>query len=270
MNAKRIQAVVEKELRELRSNPSTILPVAILMTLSLTVPFLILVVMPRITGESLASDRTLRELVARVAETAPRLAALAPEAAIQAFMYQQFLMMFLIAPIVGAVSLAAYGIVGEKQARTLEPLLATPLTTAELLLAKVIGAFLPAIAIEALGIGVYVVLVYLLSLPGVAAALVSVRSFVLVCIIGPIGSLAALQMTIAISSRVNDARSAQQIAVLIVLPLVMIMVGQVAGAVIISIPVLLLIAAVLAIAWVLLILLSMALFERDTILTRWK
>jgi ABC-2 type transport system permease protein len=97
-----------------------------------------------------------------------------------------------------------------------------------------------------------------------------VRSFVLVCIIGPIGSLAALQMTIAISSRVNDARSAQQIAVLIVLPLVMIMVGQVAGAFIISIPVLLLIAAVLAIAWVLLILLSMALFERDTILTRWK
>jgi ABC-2 type transport system permease protein len=185
-------------------------------------------------------------------------------------MYQQFLMMFLIAPIVGAVSLAAYGIVGEKQARTLEPLLATPLTTAELLLAKVIGAFLPAIAIEALGIGVYVVLVSLLSLPGVAAALVSVRSFVLVCIIGPIGSLAALQMTIAISSRVNDARSAQQIAVLIVLPLVMIMVGQVAGAFIISIPVLLLIAAVLAIAWVLLILLSMALFERDTILTRWK
>lgn len=228
MNPGRIGAIVEKELRELRSNPSAVLPVAILVTLCLTVPFLILVVMPRMTGESLAADRTLREIVERSARTSPRLAALSTEAAVEAFMYQQFLLLFLVAPIVGAVSLAAYSVVGD------------------------------------------VLLVSLLSSPGVPGALVNARSIVLVSVVGPLGALAALQMTIAISSRVNDPRSAQQIAVLLVLPLVMMMIGQVAGAFVLTVSVLLLIAAVLAIVWVLLILLSMALFERETILTRWK
>jgi ABC-2 type transport system permease protein len=77
-------------------------------------------------------------------------------------------------------------------------------------------------------------------------------------------------MTIAISSRVNDPQSAQQIAVVLVIPLIMMMMGQLVGAFVLTVPVLLLIASVLTIIWVLLILLSMALFERETILTRWK
>ena len=153
MNVGRVGAIVEKELRELRSNPSAVLPVAILVTFCLTVPFLVLVVLPQVTGESLSADRTLREIVERAAESSPRLAALSMEAAVEAFMYQQFLLLFLVAPIVGAVSLAAYSVVGEKQGRTLEPLLATPLTTAELLVAKVVASFLPAIAIEAVSPG---------------------------------------------------------------------------------------------------------------------
>ena len=270
MNVRRIVAIVDKELRELRSNPSAILPVAILVTLCLTIPFLVLVVMPRVTGESLAADRTLREIVETAARTSPRLAALPVGPAVEAFMYQQFLLLFLVAPIVGAVSLAAYGVVGEKQGRTLEPLLSTPLTTAELLLAKVLASFLPAIVIEAVGILIYVLLVSMFSSPGVTGALVNAKTLVLVCLVGPIGTLAALQMTIAISSRVNDPRSAQQIAVLVVLPLVMMMIGQVAGAFMITVGLMLLIAAVLAVVWVVLVLFSMALFERETILTRWK
>ena len=58
----------------------------------------------------------------------------------QLFLFQQFLMLFLLTPITGAMALAAHAIVGEKQARTLEPLLATPITTFELLAAKVLGA----------------------------------------------------------------------------------------------------------------------------------
>jgi len=270
MNTRRISAIVGKELRELRSNPSVVLPVAILVTLCLTVPFLTLVVIPEVTGDSLAADRTLRQIVERAAETSPRLSALSVETAVEAFMYQQFLLLFLVAPVVGAVSLAAYSVVGEKQGRTLEPLLATPLTTAELLVAKVVAAFVPSMVIEVAGLFLYFGLVALLASPGVPAVLVNARSLVLVCVVGPLGALAALQTTIAVSSRVNDPRSAQQIAVLVVVPLFVLTIGQIAGAFVLTVPVLLLIAAALAIAWMLLILLSMALFERETILTRWK
>jgi ABC-2 type transport system permease protein len=161
-------------------------------------------------------------------------------------------------------------VVGEKQGRTLEPLLTTPLTTMELLVAKVMAALLPALAIELAGLAVYVSLAAWLAAPGVAATLVSGRSLVLVGLLGPFASLAALQLTIAISSRVSDPRSAQQIAVILVLPLVVMLVGQVAGAFVISSAMLAVVALGLAAAWVVLVLFSVALFDRESILTRWK
>jgi ABC-2 type transport system permease protein len=69
---------------------------------------------------------------------------------------------------------------------------------------------------------------------------------------------------------VNDPRSAQQIAVLIVLPFATMLVGQLAGAFVITTPMLLLTGTALGVIWIGLVLLSVALFERETILTRWK
>src|SRR5206468_9966124 len=101
----------------------------------------------------------------------PALAALPLAAAAELFLFQQFLLLFLMAPIVGAVSLAAYAVVGEKQGRTLEPLLTTPISTSELLVAKVLAAFLPSIVIEAAGLAVYFLMVAAIASPGVVHAL---------------------------------------------------------------------------------------------------
>lgn len=270
MNAGRIRTLIAKELREFRSSPAAVLPVIALVAVCVALPFFVLVVIPRITGESLASDRTIRGVVALAAQTQPHLAQLPPGTAAEAFLFQQFLLLFLVAPIVGAVSLAAYSVVGEKQGRTLEPLLTTPITTAELLVAKVLASFLPALVVEAVGLAAYFGLVAIFGAPGVAAALLSTRSLVMVGLVGPLASLAALQMTIAISSRVNDPRSAQQIAVLLVLPLVVMLVGQVAGAFVVTTRVLWIISGALGVLWVSLIRVSAVLFERETILTRWK
>lgn len=270
MNTHRVTALMSKELREMRSNPAAILPVVLLVAVCLLLPFFIAVILPAMTGESLASDRTIAQVLAYAETRLPGLASLPREAAAQAFMFQQFLFLFLVAPIVGAVSLAAYAVVGEKQGRTLEPLLTTPLTTSELLVAKVLAAFLPALAIELVGLGLYLALTAAVAAPGVARTLISGRSLILIALLGPLSSLAALQLTIAISSRVNDPRSAQQIAVLLVLPLVLMLVGQVAGAFVITSGTLLAVCAALAIAWILLVLLSVAIFDRESILTRWK
>ena len=270
MNIPRIRTLVGKELREFRSNPAAVLPVVILVIVCVALPFVVLVAIPRVTGESLAADRTIRSVVELAALTQPHLAALPPGAAAEAFMFQQFLLLFLVAPIVGAVSLAAYSVVGEKQGRTLEPLLTTPLTTAEMLLSKVVAAFLPSLVIEAAGLLIYMLLVTVFAAPGVVAAIFNLRTALLVVGIGPFASLAALQATIAVSSRVNDPRSAQQIAVLLVLPLVVMLVGQVAGAFVVTTAVLVALTLALAGVWIILLLLSVALFQRETILTRWR
>ncbi|MBA3885200.1 MAG: ABC transporter permease subunit [Acidobacteria bacterium] len=270
MSPDRIGVMIGKELREFRANPAAVAPVIVMMAVCIGIPFLILTVLPAVTGKTLAEDREIAQVVRFAQDRLPMLSALPPAAAAQAFLFQQFLMLFLLAPIVGAVSLAAYSVVGEKQGRTLEPLLTTPLTAAELLLAKVLACILPALAIEIIGLGLYAVLMALFAEPGVLPALLSARSAVLVGLVGPLASLAALQLTIAVSSRVNDPRSAQQVAVLLVLPLVGLLIGQIIGAFIIPTWGLLVVAAVLAAVWGILIVLGVALFDRERILTGWK
>lgn len=270
MNVARVSALVGKELREFRANPAALVPVVLLIVVCTVLPFLIVVVLPWATGQTLTSDRTLQQVLTLARQRTPELAALPPDEAAEVFLFQQFLLLYLIAPIVGAVSLAAHTVVGEKQGRTLEPLLTTPLSTAEMLIAKVLASFLPSLVIEAVGLCLYFASIAVLTSPGVLWSLLSLRSLLLIGVLGPFASLAALQATIAVSSRVNDPRSAQQVAVLLILPLMLMLVGQIAGAFFLSSPMLLLLSLAMAMAWVVLILLSVALFERETILTRWK
>ena len=266
----RITTLIEKELREFRASPSTIVPMLLVVGITLVIPLVLLVVIPRVTGQQIADDPAIAKAVRFAVAYMPALAGLTEQAAAEAFLYQQFLLLFLLAPIVGAGSLAAYSVVGEKQGRTLEPLLTTPMTTVEILLAKVIAAFLPALAIEAIGVSLYFLMMVTFAAPGVVEAVVNGRTALLLFVIGPLGALLTLQATIAVSSRANDPRSAQQIAVLLVIPLVGVLIGQIAGAFVITTAMLAGIAALLAVGWGILVALSVAIFDREAILTRWK
>ena len=80
----------------------------------------------------------------------------------------------------------------------------------------------------------------------------------------------SLQATILISSRVNDARTAQQFGALIIIPLAGLMVAQFSGSVWLSSLALALIGLGLLAVWLALTFVSVALFDRETILTRWR
>jgi len=62
-----------------------------------------------------------------------------------------FLPMFLMVPVMGSVIMASQGLVGEKERKTLETLLYTPLTNTELLVAKVLGPLVLAELLSAAG-----------------------------------------------------------------------------------------------------------------------
>jgi ABC-2 type transport system permease protein len=64
----------------------------------------------------------------------------------QVFIVSQFMIMFMIIPLAIPASISAYSIVGEKVNRSLEPLLATPITTTQLLVGKSLSAIIPALA----------------------------------------------------------------------------------------------------------------------------
>ena len=88
--------------------------------------------------------------------------------------------------------------------------------------------------------------------------------------LGPLAALAALQLAVCVSSRVNDARSAQQIGALIILPLTALLVAQLMGSVELTGSVLMLVTTLLVIVNAVLMRIGITLFDRESILTRWK
>jgi len=262
----RTRTLIAKEWLDLRRNAAALVPVAIITLVSVLLPFGIAIGVPAFTGEALSDDPTLE----RISAVADPSGLLSGDARIELFLFQQFLLLFLLTPITGAMSLAAHAIVGEKQARTLEPLLATPLTTPELLVAKVAGVLVPTLAISVAGVALYFIAVVLFADPGVPGAMISARSTVLVVLVAPAAALVAMQTALLVSSRVNDARTAQQFGVLFIAPLAVLLVVQFGGSLWLSASMLAEIALGLLIAWLLLLLLSAVVFERETILTRWR
>jgi ABC-2 type transport system permease protein len=262
----RLRALVRKELLDVARNLGALVPVLIAALVFLILPVVIAVVVPAVTGSPLGKDPELTR-ISLVLGTNPNLTA---TGRVQLFVFEQFLMVFLLLPVTGAMALAAHAIIGEKQARTLEPLLATPLTTLELLTGKVLGALIPTLAISAAGLILYALIIGGAAEPGVLWAMMTARTAVLVLGVGPMCALVALQMAIVISSRVNDARTAQQFGVLIIVPVTGLMIAQVGGSIWLSATELGVITLGLCGAWVVLTLFSVAMFEREAILTRWK
>ncbi|HEY3045820.1 MAG TPA: ABC transporter permease subunit [Vicinamibacterales bacterium] len=262
----RLRALVAKELLDVVRNRAVLLPVAVAALVFIVLPCVIAVLIPAVTGDALGDDAGL----ARVSLLMGPHENLTTNGRVQLFIFQQFLIVFLLMPVTGAMALAAHAIVGEKQARTLEPLLATPLTTLELLTAKVLGALIPTLAISTLGLVAYGLIIVASAEPGVMTAMLSPRTIVLVLGVGPMCALVSLQMAIVISSRVNDPRTAQQFGVLIVIPVTALVIGQISGSLWLSGRALGFLALGLFGVWILLTLLSVALFERETILTRWR
>ncbi len=190
---------------------------------------------------------------------------------LQYFMVNQFLLLFMVMPMTIPTVFAAYSVVGEKTTRSLEPLLATPITTEELLTAKSLAAVIPAILATWLGFAVFLVGMPLVGVtPLVFAHILSPTWLVAILVIGPEIALMAVVFSLIVSSRVNDPRAAQQISAIIIVPFLAVFFGQIAGIIVLNLQLMLGVLVGLGIVDLGLIYLSARLFQRETILTKWK
>ena len=266
---RRIGVLLSKEIEDLRNSPGLFVPAAITGLIAILLPFAVAIAIPALTGEGLASSSDFRA-AAEMFRDQPAARGLSPEGVIQAYLFQRFLILLVLSPVAGAMAVAAHTVVGEKHARTLEPLLATPLTTFELLAAKVLSALLPGVALVAICFSIYLAGIALTAAPGVYRTLLTPRALLTVFVFAPLASLAALQLTVCASARVSDARSAQQIGALIIMPISALMVAEFAGFVDLGVGTVLEISSALAVLNAVLMGIAIRLFDRESILTRWK
>jgi ABC-2 type transport system permease protein len=259
----RIQTIIDKEWSEVFKNRVVLLTVGIMPVIFTIMPLVILGVM----GSSIpGGDST---------DVPPGFAqvcgAISGSECLQVFIINQFMLMFMMMPLAIPVAIAAYSIVGEKTTRSLEPLLATPVTTEELLAGKGLAAAIPAILATWGGFLIFVLAAPLVGVgPAVHASLVSPTWLIAILVVGPLMSILAVNVAVIVSSRATDPRVAEQISMVIILPLLMILFGQIAGVLVVNARLMLLVAAVLVVLDIGFVYLGARLFQREAILTRWK
>lgn len=204
-------------------------------------------------------------------ELDPALAGLSPREIGQTLVGKQFSIMFMLLPIFIPSVIASYAVVGEKRDRTLEPLLATPVRTWELLAGKTLAALVPTLAITLLCGMAFAAGVWLLALsPGVAAAVITPGWALFLILDIPFLALIGIALIVLVSSRVNDPRSAQQISAVLVLPIMGLVLGNLSGRFILSPASALAAAVVLALIAAVTLRLAARMFQREAILVRWK
>lgn len=189
----------------------------------------------------------------------------------QIFMVSQFMMMFMIVPVAIPVTIAAYSIVGEKTTRSLEPLLATPITTIELLIGKCLAAVIPAVLATYAAFGIFALGSWILvANKMLLSALLDARWLIAIFIVGPLLAVISVTFAVMVSSRVSDPRVAEQVSMVVIVPVLVGLFGQMAGLFVLNKQVILGVAIVMVALDTLLVYLATRVFQRESILTRWK
>jgi len=193
------------------------------------------------------------------------------QVAMVGFMVKQFTIFLLLIPAMVPSLIAPASVILEKDSRTLEPLLATPIKTSELLLGKTLTSLIPSFAISTVNFIVLSINIDILAYVKLGLIpLPNVEWLVTAFILSPTISFIITILSIIFSSKTTDIRSAQGIGSTIILPIYLLIGLQIAGLFLINYIYLLAGCVVLILICPLLLKLAVKVFDRENILTKWK
>ena len=264
MKTANVITIIRKEWAELYKNTLVLSTVLFMPIFFAALPLIILWASAGVSGTSEAISSALPPQMASLCE------GLNGGECGQIVIASQFTLLFMMIPLIIPATVAPYSIVGEKTQRSLEPLLATPISTTELLLGKNLAAVIPALLATWFAFALYALGARLLIESDLAfGRLLAPHWIVAVFVVGTLLAIFSVSLAIMVSSRSNDPRSAQQVASLVVLPLVLLFIGQIAGFLIFSPALVFVLTLVLIVLDIILTYLSVQVFDREAILTRW-
>jgi ABC-2 type transport system permease protein len=261
----RLLTVIGKELDDVRHSRlivTTLLVPTILYVL-ISVVALSAGKMPDLATLSVAEMETLQR-------TLPRSAGVSPAEALQALMIDQILVLYMLAPLFIPLTIASYSIIGEKQVRTLEPLLASPIRTWELLAAKSLAAVIPGVLVSWVSYGAFLTIAMFTTTMTIVKLAVAPVWLVAFGLLAPLFALLAVGMAVIASSRTNDPRAAQQLGAVVILPISALLSAQVFGFIRLDVSHAVMLAAGAGAVDLGLLWAATRLFDRETILTRWR
>ncbi|MDD5502525.1 MAG: ABC transporter permease subunit, partial [Candidatus Thermoplasmatota archaeon] len=261
--------VFRKDWTEMKRNWQVLMPILIVpLMFSVVLPLLTLFV-PSIS--SMPGD-TLSDVQAMLDNLPQQIRAeLAQMSDMQVLIYVMsvyfFAPFFLIIPIMASSVIASDSFAGEKERKTIEALLATPISDSELMFGKMLVSFLPALAITVISFAVYAAVVDLVAFRYFGRLLLPNANWLLLIFgLSPAVSLASIGLTVIISAKVKGFREAQQISVLLLLPVLGLLFAQVSGALIFGPAVIGTLIAIFIVVDLIMFKIGVSIFRREEIL----
>ncbi|HEX6255047.1 MAG TPA: ABC transporter permease subunit [Euzebyales bacterium] len=264
-NRSAVLAIAGRDLRVVRRSRAVLLPSVIVPVLLLLVPPLVL--LTAVDAPSALSDE-LRLLLARLPPDIPALPDDPAQQAVLLLLVYVFAPLFLLVPILVASVTAADSVVGERERGTLDALLHSPTTDRELFVGKLLAPWLIATVVTLVCAACYGVIANgVLGAYGLPAAFPNRVWVVLVGFVAPGAAGVSLGVIVVISARVKTFQEASQMSGIVVVPIVGMVVAQVAGLFLFDMALLIALGVILWLLTLLLMRFAVGRFRRDRLIT---
>lgn len=228
-----IRTIMRKDITAVRRSKSITIPMIL-------VPIVLLVVLPVVLGNiarsvdpgAALSSPIVKNLLGAISDLPPR--EQLPVLVLQLLLSP----LLLVIPLMVSAVLAADAFAGEKERRTLESLLHLPITDRDLFLAKLLGAFVPALVITWAGTVLYAVVANVVAWPVTERLIIPFSQWSLMMAwVAPAVALLAIGLLVLVSSRARTTQEANQLGGAVILPLILLAAGQAAGFLLTPLPV---------------------------------
>lgn len=268
----KVVLVFKKDWIEVRRNWQVILPIIIVpLMISVLLPVL-LTTISHITGSSGASlsdfENLIRNMPAHVQERVKIMSEKQAMVYIMALYF--FAPFFLIIPLMASSVIASDSFAGEKERKTIEALLATPISDGELFLGKILVSFIPSMTVTIISFVIYSITFDILSYNMFNGELLlpNIDWLLLIFCLAPAIALASIGLTVMISAKVKGFREAQQISAILLVPILALVFGQLSGAIFFGAQIIVLLTIIFGVIDLIIFKIGVRLFKREEVLLK--
>jgi ABC-2 type transport system permease protein len=264
--------VFKKDWVEVRRNWQVILPIVVVpLMVSVFLP-VVLTLIPSLAPEQEVSLDGFQELMQNLpSHIQERLAGMTvSQVMIYVMAVYFFAPFFLLIPLMASSVIASDSFAGEKERKTIEALLATPISDGELFFGKMLVSFIPSMIVTLVSFAVYTIVFDVMAYDLFSGMLIlpTIDWILLIFGLAPTVALASIGLTVMISGKVKGFREAQQISVVLIIPILAMVFGQVTGAIIFGPLVILVLIGVFLLIDFVVFRLGLKLFKREEILAK--
>jgi ABC-type Na+ efflux pump permease subunit len=177
---------------------------------------------------------------------------------------------FLIIPLMASSVIASDSFAGEKERKTIEALLATPISDGELFFGKMLVSFIPSMIVTLASFAIYTAVFDIIAYDLFNGMLLLPTLDWILMIVGlaPTVALASIGLTVMISAKVKGFREAQQISVVLLIPILALVFGQATGAIVFGPIVIVALIGLFGLVDFAVFRIGVKLFKREEILTK--